>query len=274
VISTLPLVSITRVKVIAGHLYLLGGEKYLDGPWYREFWMLDLTKLDEWRRLPHYPIPSSVTGDLVGYAMVVHPDSKAYLFTGRPQVDFFDLTTRKWGHIITTYKRDDGRPGAGRWPYAGDRLTNYAMQCVDGRLYVFGGTHADSALGCNLFLELDLQTREWRKLSGSAVPEKADYSSPGPRCHPTSWVGKDTNKIFIMYGDADRSAALISSEQHGSMHSYAYDDLWSYDIKNAKWNREKLSGNLPCPRSEMSCTYVRPFCYCSPQHDPLMTFGQ
>jgi len=243
---------------VAGHLYILGGEKFLDGPWYREFWMLDLTKLDEWRPLPPYPIPLSVIDNLVGYSMAVHSDDKAYLFTGRRQVEFFDLATRKWGRIMTTYKGDDGRVKPGRWPYPGDRLVDYAMQCVDGRLYVFGGTHADSIIGCNLLLELNLQTKEWRKLSGSIKPE-ADYSCPGPRRHPISWVGKDKTKIFFMYGDADRQGAMVSGEKHGSMHAYAYDDLWSWDIKKGKWNREKLNGNLPCQRSEMSCTYVRPF---------------
>ena len=243
---------------MAGHLYILGGEKFLDGPWYREFWMLDLTKLDEWRPLPPYPIPLSVIDNLVGYSMAVHSDDKAYLFTGRRQVEFFDLATRKWGRIMTTYKGDDGRVKPGRWPYPGDRLVDYAMQCVDGRLYVFGGTHADSIIGCNLLLELNLQTKEWRKLSGSIKPE-ADYSCPGPRRHPISWVGKDKTKIFFMYGDADRQGAMVSGEKHGSMHAYAYDDLWSWDIKKGKWNREKLNGNLPCQRSEMSCTYVRPF---------------
>jgi len=243
---------------VAGHLYILGGEKFLDGPWYREFWMLDLTKLDEWRPLPPYPIPLSVVDNLVGYSMAVHSDDKAYLFTGRRQVEFFDLATRKWGRIMTTYKGDDGRVKPGRWPYPGDRLVDYAMQCVDGRLYVFGGTHADSIIGCNLLLELNLQTKEWRRLSGSITPE-ADYSCPGPRRHPISWVGKDKTKIFFMYGDADRQGAMVSGEKHGSMHAYAYDDLWSWDIKKGKWNREKLNGNLPCQRSEMSCTYVRPF---------------
>jgi hypothetical protein len=190
--------------------------------------------------------------------MAVHSDDKAYLFTGRRQVEFFDLATRKWGRIMTTYKGDDGRVKPGRWPYPGDRLVDYAMQCVDGRLYVFGGTHADSIIGCNLLLELNLQTKEWRRLSGSITPE-ADYSCPGPRRHPISWVGKDKTKIFFMYGDADRQGAMVSGEKHGSMHAYAYDDLWSWDIKKGKWNREKLNGNLPCQRSEMSCTYVRPF---------------
>ena len=86
-------------------LYVAGGAKESHGPFYRDFWYLDLIKLNEWRQLPNYPIPLSKTGLFVGWNMVVHEEQKrAYLFTGRPRLDYFDLVTDTWGSITTTYK--------------------------------------------------------------------------------------------------------------------------------------------------------------------------
>lgn len=82
--------------------------------------------------------------------MVMHSDSKAYLFTGRQDVDFFDLKTQRWGFIRTTYD------SAGPWPYPSSRVVDYTMQCVSGKLYVFGGMHCKSNAGCDLFMELDI----------------------------------------------------------------------------------------------------------------------
>lgn len=237
-----------------GSVYVFGGEKDIEGPFFRELWRLDLARMDKWRAMPTYPIPESVTGKLVGNQMCVAEDGKAYLFTGRSQVDFFDLKTGKWGAIGTKYK-----PGKGeaRWPYPSSMLMNYSMECIGSKLYVFGGSHTLCRVGCNLFLELDLKTKEWRRLSGTVMPETADYNSPGPRNYACTWVGKDGKKIYLMYGDADRQSAMLNAQKHGSMHAYGYDDMWVWDIERGVWDREKMLGNVPCPRSEMSCTYVR-----------------
>lgn len=233
----------------AGKLYVLGGEKYLSGPWYRDFWSIDLTALDEWRPLPAYPLSSSVTGNLVGYSMVVDGDC-AYLFTGRQELDVFNLRTQTWSAISTSF--------AGRWPYPKNNIVDYAMHSVGGKIYVFGGSHYLSSVGCNLLMTLDVATRTWEKLSGTAQPITATYDGPGPRRLPCSWVGKDRNTLFVMYGDADRGAAKIHNQAHGAFNSYAHDDFWGWDIAARAWAQKRLPGNTPSPRSEMACTYVSP----------------
>ncbi|KAJ7491355.1 hypothetical protein B0H11DRAFT_1007662 [Mycena galericulata] len=247
--------------VFEGSLYVLGGEKYLSGPWYRDFWCLDLTALDEWRPLPSYPAPASVTGHLVGYSMVVHEDC-AYLFTGRPDVDVFDLRSREWSSLRTSLA-----PGTlPKWPYPRNQIVDYAMQCVDGKIYVFGGSHAQSEVGCTLLMALDIAERTWTVLSGTAEPKTATYAGPGPRRLASSWVGKDRNVIFVLYGDANRQAAGIGRQLHGSVNSWAHEDLWGWDIKNRQWTQRRLGGNIPSPRSEMACTYNAVL-------DKIITFG-
>ncbi|KAJ6534132.1 hypothetical protein B0H19DRAFT_439818 [Mycena capillaripes] len=245
--------------VFEGHLYVLGGEKYLSGPWYRDFWCIDLTALDEWCALPAYPIPKSVTGNLMGYSMVVHGDS-AYLFTGRRDVDVFNLRTLTWSSLRTSFADSQ------RWPYPRDNIVDYAMQCVGGKIYVFGGAHQQSPVGCTLLMELDIATRTWTRLSGTVQPTTALYAGPGPRRLPCSWVGKDKNTIFVLYGVADRQAAGLTNQPHGAVNSYAHDDLWAWDIAAGAWTQRRLVGNIPAPRSEMACTY-------NPVLDKVITFG-
>ncbi|KAJ7101982.1 hypothetical protein C8R44DRAFT_988292 [Mycena epipterygia] len=241
--------------VFEGQLYVFGGEKYLSGPWYRDFWCIDLTALDEWRSLP--PISTSVTGNLVGYSMVVDGDC-AYLFTGRQELDVFNLKTQTWFAIRTSF--------TGRWPYPKNNIVDYAMQCVDGKIYVFGGSHALSSVGCNLLMALDVVARTWEQLSGTAQPVAATYDGPGPRRLPCSWVGKDRNTLFVLYGDANRGAAKIHNQPHGAINSYAHDDLWGWDIAARGWTQKRLPGNIPSPRSEMACTYNAVL-------DKVITFG-
>ncbi|KAJ7685845.1 hypothetical protein B0H17DRAFT_1225452 [Mycena rosella] len=223
-----------RLTLRAGHLYILGGEKYLSGPWYRDFWRIDLTALDEWHALPAYPVPKSVTGNLVGHSMVVDGDC-AYLFTGRLELDVFNLRTQTWSTLRTSF--------SAAWPYPHNDIIDYSMQCVGGTIYVFGGSHALSAIGCDLLMALDIVSRHWRRLSGTIQPKNA------------TWVGKDQNTIFVLYGVADRTAARIANQPHGAVNSYAHDDLWTWDIRGRVWERKRLVGNIPAPRAEMACIY-------------------
>ena len=133
------------------------------------------------------------------------------------------------------------------------------MTCVKDKIYIFGGHHQDAQLGCDLFLELNLSTRMWRHLSGSIEPKKASFLTPGPRINACSWVSKNQDKIFLMYGDACRLSAMLAKQEHGALTSHAYDDLWSWDIKKEKWTREKFVGNKPSPRTEMGAVYVKCF---------------
>ncbi|KAJ7744035.1 hypothetical protein DFH07DRAFT_890558 [Mycena maculata] len=234
--------------VFEGHLYILGGEKYLSGPWYRDFWYIDLNALDEWRPLPSYPVPKSVTGKLVGFSMVVHGDS-AYLFTGRKEVDIFNLRTHAWTSMFASFA--GGQP----WPYPESNIIDYTMHCVRGKIYVFGGAHDLSPVGCTLLMELDIASRMWTRLSGTAQPRTASYAGPGPRRLAGSWVGKDQNTLFVLYGLADRGAAQIAKKPHSALNSYAHDDLWAWDIAAGAWTQRRLLGNTPSPRAEMACTY-------------------
>ena len=183
--------------------------------------------------------------------MSVHAD-KAYLFTGRPRVDFFDLKTKQWGSIKTEFKRD-GLATPGPWLYPNNHVSDYTMQMVDGRMYVFGGSHATACLGTNLFVVLDLATRKWTHLSGTVLPTP-DYSCPGPRKWPASWVMGD--RIYIIYGVADRQDAQRKNQPNAARDAFGYSDFWSWSITERKWRREIISGNPPCPRAEMACTYV------------------
>ncbi|RDB31086.1 hypothetical protein Hypma_000053 [Hypsizygus marmoreus] len=252
--------------VYDSHLYILGGEKNAGGPFFREFWRLNLEKMDQWQRLPDYPKSREVTGELCYFSMAVSSDAKAYLFIGTPVIDFYDIKAQKWDSLMGAFTSKDGAVVAHEWPLTTMHLVDYAMHCVNDRLYIFGGAHMKSNLGCNLFLELDIATRKWRRLSGQLVPKTPDYEGPGPRHFVSSWVGKDQNRIFVMYGDADRQAAKRKNEAHGGTFSVAYDDLWSWDIKRGKWNREKMLGNIPSQRTEMACTYNRKL-------DKVVVFG-
>jgi hypothetical protein len=241
-----------------GHLYVAGGrhkntaDTVIEAEYLRDLWRLNLDKLDVWEQLPPYPIPFRTMPLFCGLSMSVHAD-KAYLFAGRPQVDFFDLKTRQWGFIRTEFKRDDGRAGPGPWPYPENNLSEYAMQMIDGRMYVFGGSHPQASLGTNLFVVLDLATRKWTRLSGTVLPTP-DYSCPGPRKWPASWVVG--NRIYILYGVADRQRAQIENQPHAASDAFGYSDFWSWSLMEQKWRREIISGNPPCPRAEMACTYV------------------
>jgi len=105
-------------------------------------------------------------------------------------------------------------------------------------------------------MKLDLETLQWQLLSGTSQPT-ADYSCPGPRRQHISWVDKKQNRIYIMYGVADRAGAKVSKEPHGASDPYVFEEMWSWGIETNKWRRERIIGNPPSPRSEMANVYVR-----------------
>jgi hypothetical protein len=193
----------------------------------------------------------------MNWNMMVHK-TRAYLFTGSLRLDFFDLKTETWSSIQTTYNRTDADKKAGLklHVYPSPNLQDSTQQVVKDKLYIFGGTHGLTRIGCDLFMELDLGKMEWRRLSGTLTPVKADYLCPGPRRTPSSWVDKNQERIYLFGGEADRSAPLDNELQHLAHCGFAYEDFWSWDIKTDKWRMERLAGNPPCPRSEAACTYV------------------
>ncbi|KAF6759209.1 hypothetical protein DFP72DRAFT_988822 [Ephemerocybe angulata] len=243
------------------HLYVFGGwqgsEKTLK--YFKDFWCLNLD--DEvagraWRKLPDYP------QGLVGRGMVVHREAKrAYLLTGKPTVTYFDLVAEKWAGIRTTYTatEEDKRCGVRNdWPFRGNAVEDGLVVINKGKIYTFGGTQQGVILGNNLLMELDLRTKKWTRLSGYVTaPQYADYSCPGPRASPCGWVGPDKDRIYVLFGHANRDGAQMLGQMHGSpsMDAYAYHDFWSWGISEGKWRRERLSGNMPSPRTEMGYTF-------------------
>ncbi|KAJ7110897.1 hypothetical protein C8R44DRAFT_742672 [Mycena epipterygia] len=238
--------------------YVAGGRKSSLGPWYRDMWAFDLNTRESWRQLPDYPVPVRQSGVFVGWKMLVH-NNTAILFTGRPTIDVFDLATETWMSFQTTYSATAADIAAGikdGWPYPGQLCIDATMQIAHGKLYVFGGEHKTTSIGCNLFMELDLTTRKWRRLTGYVrAPKDADYTCPGPRKSASSWVSADKKRIFVMFGHADRQGANLNNELHGATSAYGYEDMWSWGIAEGRWRRERMSGNPPCARTEMACAY-------------------
>lgn len=242
---------------VAGKLYIFGGEKSLDGPHFRDLRSIDLNNpSDGWSALDGYPGNEAQTGKATGWKMRVHAgQQRAYLFNGRPQLDYFDLVEEKWGSVKTTWTSEGDFPF---WPY--QQLVDFSMDIVDDKIYVFGGSHTKCELGCNLFTVLDLKTLKWRRLSGYTGsrqhPLRPEWSCPGPRRHPASWVDSSKTKLYLLFGEADRMSARINNEAYGAQSGYGYGDIWYWDIAEERWVRDRHHGNPPCPRSEMSYTYV------------------
>lgn len=139
----------------------------------------------------------------MGLQTVIHRN-KAWLVTGSNLVDYFDLETHEWGSIITTFQRtpQDRAVGLRAWPWTG-LYSEYSIQARQGKLYVFGGTDRQTRIGNNLFMELELDTKIWRRLTGYPTPTP-DYSMPGPRRYAQTWIMKDDSKLYLAFGDANR----------------------------------------------------------------------
>ncbi|KAI0330748.1 hypothetical protein GY45DRAFT_1353779 [Cubamyces sp. BRFM 1775] len=209
-------------------LYVCGGPKSGTIQVYHDMWCLNLVKMNGWRELPEYK------ERFLNSQMAVH-DRKAYLFRDFEIVDYFDLERERWGSHQ-------------KWPYT-KSLTDYSVHAVNGKMYVFGGKYK-RPIGCNFFVVLDIATRTWRHLSGTQdnAPLKPQYDEPGARSNHASWVDGKGEKIYLMYGMADQT-------EFASSEGFVYDDGWSWDIKAERWQPERISGNNPCPRAEMSTCY-------------------
>ncbi|KAJ7649949.1 hypothetical protein FB45DRAFT_886415 [Roridomyces roridus] len=246
-----------------GHLYVLGGVKAIEGPHYHDFWALDLDTLI-WRRLPDF-IAAEVVSQIVGYKMVPHADGRAFLFTGEPSLIWvFHIAQSRWQLLRTKFVPDEEMR---EWPYYRDDVSEFDAHCVGEKIYVFGGQHGGSIPGTDVLMELDIPSLQWRRLSGSSVPKPCP-STPGPRERFHSWVSKDQTHIFFMFGQSDRPTSAHLQDCHGAppFFCHPYDDLWSWNISQGRWKRERLPGNAPSPRAEMACTY-------NPILDKVIVFG-
>ncbi len=206
-------------------------------------------RLNAWRELPSYSTP------FLNSQMAVYK-GKAYLFRGYATVDYFDLERERWGRIQTHFL--NARGGRAEWPWS-SLVYDYDTHIVDGKMYVFGGK-CDRDIGSDWFAVLDIEKKTWTRINGAfdAEPLVPTHDWPGPRKNLASWVDGKQEKIYIIYGMADRQAAELKGQQFASPNGFAYDDCWSWNIAKKEWRRERVAGNFPCPRAEMSLCYVSP----------------
>ncbi|KAK7007872.1 hypothetical protein R3P38DRAFT_1622076 [Favolaschia claudopus] len=132
------------------------------------------------------------------------------------------------------------------------------MQVIGDKMYVFGGGHGSTVMGSNLFMELNLVTRTWRRLSGTVrVTQNGDYSCPGPRKTAASWVSGSGHmtRFYLLFGVFDRDEAWRHNEIHGADIVFGCSDFWSWSVKEEKWRQERFAGNPPCARTEMACAF-------------------
>ncbi|KAF8903196.1 hypothetical protein CPB85DRAFT_1320281 [Mucidula mucida] len=204
------------IFVYNGYFYAFGGEKALEGPFFPELWRIKLKSLGgsvvDWQRLPSYPFANS-TSNYTGFPMALNrKDHKAYLFIGSQDMRYFDTK-------------------------------NGVIHCIDGKLYVFGGINPTSPIGTDLFMVLDIETKVWRLLSGSAIP-KPSFSSPGPREHACSWVGKGGKKLYTI--------PRVPTESPQTNEVFDYADAFMLDSDDpsiSSW-RHVLTRGFPIYRAQ------------------------
>ncbi|KIJ48111.1 hypothetical protein M422DRAFT_28575 [Sphaerobolus stellatus SS14] len=206
----------------------------IGGPMYKDFYYLHLQKVDKSRCLPDYPaqtIRFDSRDKRTGWSNIVICicEVKAYLFTARRIVDYFDLKRKEWGVITTPYLS----PGSCPFTYF---TPGRDMHIVDGNMYTFGGFSIDCLLGNNLLLKLDLQTKAWRRLS-STLQSKPDPSCPAFLRAASSWVDHENRKIVFMGGEPDIKLTKSDAKSLRNHYMYVYSDLWSWHLDEKKWKR-------------------------------------
>jgi len=206
-----------------------------------------------WRQLPDLPATAfRLIGYLAGHRPMQVWENKAYLFHGFLEIHVFDLVTEKWSTINTTMSQ--GKP----WPVGkkGHNFRDFSTTLTpwDGKLYVFGGDDGATSLGCNLFLVLNLATREWDHISGTSesIPLTRE---PSLRVLASLWNVPEERKVYLMYGNVTRQAASYEHRPGGASMDHTCDDFWSFDPEKQVWEREKLRGSYPCVRTEMATAY-------------------
>lgn len=245
-----------------GGLYVCGGQAAMQTR-YRDLWVLPLKTMGPWRKLPD--IPPQAQGGPVSFATTGLPiqvyNDEALLFYGNKTMVAFNLKNEKWRKITTTLK------GGKKWPYIRGDNSEHCIEIFKDKMYVFGGQDGRSQLGHNIFLILDLKKWEWEHVNGTSAP-KATHDMPMLRVHAESWVVPELNKLFIMYGNANRMAESLHDPpgEHGAERDHTYDDLWAWDIEKRTWSREMVRGNYPCPRTEFSTVF-------SPKMNKVIAFG-
>ncbi|KAJ7858345.1 hypothetical protein B0H14DRAFT_2749011 [Mycena olivaceomarginata] len=246
------------------HLYVAGGRTSSTGPFHRDMWKLNLNAPEQWYRLPGYPVTLGASERFIGWTMLVREsNSTVLLFTGRPTIDVFDLASETWSSapLHTTYTPTAADVEAGitdSWPWPGKVSCDATVvfSASQNTVYVFGGSHARSIMGCDLFMALDLATLRWRRLSGSVrAPRVANNGCPSPRKNAGGWTSPDGARVYLLFGHFDREAASVYNELHGAGEAFGHEDFWSWGVKEEKWRRERIAGNPPCARTELAYVY-------------------
>ncbi|KAF9065817.1 hypothetical protein BDP27DRAFT_1269124 [Rhodocollybia butyracea] len=176
-------------------------------------------------------------------------NDKTYLFVGTRTLHVFDLVSEEWFFLTTTLRRGM------QWPYSLEgNLQSFNTAVLDDKLYVFGGEDGENPLGQNILVVLDLSTNEWEHLSGTSDHRSQSFE-PNLRSLCCMWAVPHQRKIYILYGNANRIKARYESAPGGADNDYTYDDFWSYHVDNRKWERERLRGNYPSPRTEAASVF-------------------
>jgi hypothetical protein len=194
-----------------GRFYICGGQNWRETMKFPlDLWYLPLEPLGKWKRLPDHPEGNA----LLGVYMRRRGD-KAYMFKGKKDhLWVFDLTNEKWYTQKTTYT------SITPWPFR-SRHDQYCVEIFEGVMYVFGGGDSEQDLGTNVFLALDLTTYEWTYLGGTPEPRAVKYM-PDLRRHASSWVIPHQQRFYVMYGNVNRSGALMYGKPHGNTEDFQY----------------------------------------------------
>jgi hypothetical protein len=187
-------------------LYICGGMASGAKAFFCDIWCLPLTPLGQWKKLPDFPsgiLPPK------GIRMAVWKD-KALMFRGhRDRLGFFDLKTETWGTQKTTFGSSQ------RWPYNEGIFDQYSVEMFEDTMYVFGGDDSGSCLGTNVLMALDMKTWAWTHLGGTSAAI-ATQTMPNLRCYPNCWIVPKERRLYVLYGNANRSLAKQEKKPHGA----------------------------------------------------------
>lgn len=103
-------------------------------------------------------------------------------------------------------------------------------------------------------MALDLTTLRWKHLGGSSRIEPA-VGMPGLRQHAASWVIEEHDKLYVMFGGANRTVAHLDGLPGSDPTDHTYNDFWSYSFTEKEWRQESILGNTPSRRTEHAAVF-------------------
>ncbi|KAJ7767006.1 hypothetical protein DFH07DRAFT_769680 [Mycena maculata] len=113
------------------------------------------------------------------------------------------------------------------------------------QLYVFGGQHNATRMGCNLFVELNLSTRKMASAQRDHPHHKAQgFFVSMPAKERTILGDFRSHPRLPDLPDLYREAAHFNNEPHGSeLEAIRNTDFWSWSMKDEVWRQEGMSSN-------------------------------